>query len=47
MTSDRCKSCIYSGYASYHVACFYILHTDHCRPCPAGDGCFVRETEER
>lgn len=43
---SKCDSCIYrtsiTGFGKGNtIACFYIVHTGHRRPCVGGDDCTV------
>lgn len=44
---NPCNGCIYAWAASSGPVCLYILHTRHMRPCPAGEGCTVKEMEKK
>lgn len=43
---DSCKGCIYYIKAGSYWVCDYITIAGHRRPCPAGAGCTVKETED-
>ena len=46
MAKSYCNNCIYSSVlsASTTRVCNYLLATGKRRPCPAGEGCTVKET---
>lgn len=50
MKGNPCKGCKYAvseykGSEGYY--CQYILMTKKRRPCPPGEGCTVKETEQK
>ena len=55
MTSKRehiasrtyCRGCIHLTTVADWPCCNYLINTDQRRPCPAGDGCTVKETKKR
>lgn len=47
-----CRNCKHLFRSRKHAGeryygCIYILHTKHSRPCPAGNGCIVRQNKKR
>lgn len=44
---DYCKGCKHLAVISAGQWCDYIGSTRHCRPCPAGKGCTVKEKVRR
>lgn len=42
-----CKGCIYLGKVSQaYMCCRYVFVEDKLRPCPAGTGCTVKQTDK-
>lgn len=47
MASDYCNGCVYKGVVGGNTPCCnYIFMEDRMRPCPPGEGCTVKMTNQ-